>query len=252
VEAGSVNYYERHIGDYLKDTAHLSLLEHGVYTRLLDVYYTREGEIPETDVARLVGARTKEEKAALATVLAEFFELRIGGYGQARCDREIERLHDKRRKASASASARWQKSERNANASETHMRTNSERNANAMQETCEGNARAPVPRHQTPDTNTPPNPRKRGNVHEFPPGFDRFWLAYPKKVGKDAAARAFAKRKPDAALVDAMVAAVERQRVSDQWRKDGGQFIPNPATWLNEGRWLDEQPESDSIFARSL
>jgi uncharacterized protein YdaU (DUF1376 family) len=32
-----VNYYERHIGDYLKDTAHLSLLEHGIYTRLLDV-----------------------------------------------------------------------------------------------------------------------------------------------------------------------------------------------------------------------
>ena len=48
-----MNYYERHIGDYLKDTAHLSLLEHGVYSRLLDVYYTRESPIPAADAERL-------------------------------------------------------------------------------------------------------------------------------------------------------------------------------------------------------
>jgi hypothetical protein len=51
--ARHVNYYERHIGDYLKDTAHLSLLEHGIYTRLLDVYYTRECPIPKAEVSRL-------------------------------------------------------------------------------------------------------------------------------------------------------------------------------------------------------
>ena len=46
-----MNYYKRHIGDYLKDTAHLSLLEHGVYARLLDVYYTRETAIPDDQAA---------------------------------------------------------------------------------------------------------------------------------------------------------------------------------------------------------
>ena len=51
--AYSMNYYERHIGDYLKDTSHLSLLEHGVYTRLMDVYYTKETGIPKEDAARL-------------------------------------------------------------------------------------------------------------------------------------------------------------------------------------------------------
>lgn len=98
----------------------------------------------------------------------------------------------------------------------------------------------------------PPNPRKRGTVHEFPPGFDRVWSVYPRKVGKDAAAKAFAKRKPDAALVDAMVKAIQTQRSSPDWTKDGGQFIPHLATWLNQGRWMDEPGTSgaaNDIFA---
>lgn len=84
-----MNFYKRHIGDYLKDTAHLSLLEHGVYTRLLDVYYTRESGIPEAQAARLVGARSKEELAALAAVLEEFFKLEDGLWIQLRCEQEI-------------------------------------------------------------------------------------------------------------------------------------------------------------------
>lgn len=90
-----MNYYERHIGDYLKDTAHLSLLEHGIYTRLMDVYYTRECAIPAKEAARLIGARSKDEREALETVLAEFFVLVDGVHRQERCEREIERYHDK-------------------------------------------------------------------------------------------------------------------------------------------------------------
>lgn len=84
-----MNFYKRHIGDYLKDTAHLSLLEHGVYTRLLDVYYTRESGIPDEQAARLIGARGREEVAALKIVLGEFFELVDGTWIQDRCEREI-------------------------------------------------------------------------------------------------------------------------------------------------------------------
>jgi uncharacterized protein YdaU (DUF1376 family) len=159
-----VNYYERHIGDYLKDTAHLSLLEHGVYGRLLDVYYTREGAIPLDQVERLVGARSKEERAALASVLDEFFEVSDGKLHNSRCDREIKRYHDKQAKASASANARWKKSyaqtERNANA----MRTHSERTANAMRTQCEGNA----PSNQTPVT-IPSSLRSEGKRASAPP-----------------------------------------------------------------------------------
>lgn len=46
-----MNFYKRHIGDYIKDAAHLSLLEHGVYARLMDVYYTREAGIPDGQAA---------------------------------------------------------------------------------------------------------------------------------------------------------------------------------------------------------
>ncbi len=84
-----MNYYERHIGDYIKKTAHLSLLEHGVYTRLLDVYYDRENGIPDDKAARLVGARTEPETQALQVVLQEFFELRNGTWFNSRCDEEI-------------------------------------------------------------------------------------------------------------------------------------------------------------------
>lgn len=91
-----MNYYERHIGDYLKDTAHLSLLEHGIYARLLDVYYTRESAISDAHIARLIGARTKEEQAALRSVLTEFFVQEPGGdWTQPRCEREIERYQRK-------------------------------------------------------------------------------------------------------------------------------------------------------------
>lgn len=88
--ADAMNYYRRHIGDYLRDTSHLTLLEHGVYTRLLDVYYTREAAIPAGQAARLIGARSKEDREAVDRVLGEFFD-RVGdAWAQSRCDREIE------------------------------------------------------------------------------------------------------------------------------------------------------------------
>ena len=68
----------------------------------------------------------------------------------------------------------------------------------------------------------------------------KFWPAYPKKVGKDAALKAFEKRDPDSMLVELMLKAIEAQSKLKQWTDEGGKYIPNPATWLNEGRWKDE------------
>lgn len=69
--------------------------------------------------------------------------------------------------------------------------------------------------------------------------FEKFWQSFPSKVGKDAARKAFDKRKPDDALLAQMLSAIDAQRKSPKWLKDGGQFIPNPATWLTQGRWMD-------------
>jgi hypothetical protein len=70
-------------------------------------------------------------------------------------------------------------------------------------------------------------------------GFEEFWNYYPKKVGKEAARKSWDKYKPNIELV---LHTLEWQIESDQWRKSDGQFIPNPATYLNQGRWQDQQP----------
>ena len=86
-------------------------------------------------------------------------------------------------------------------------------------------------------TNTP---NGVNTPHNPPKGFSEFWRIYPRKVGKQAALKAWSKLKPSAELTQAILQAVEYQRTSPQWTKDGGQYIPNPATWLNQGRWEDE------------
>lgn len=83
-----------------------------------------------------------------------------------------------------------------------------------------------------PNQNPNPNARARGDG-----AFDRFWAEYPKKVGKGQAQKAFSKI---SVPVETLIEAVQRQRNSVQWQKDGGQYIPNPATWLNQRRWEDD------------
>ena len=70
--------------------------------------------------------------------------------------------------------------------------------------------------------------------------FDHFWAAYPRRVGKQDALKAWTKIKPDNVLLALILKAIENQKQGADWRKDEGQFIPHPATWLRAGRWLDE------------
>lgn len=90
-----MNYYERHLGDYARDAGHLSLLEHGAYTLLLDRYYTTEQGIPQDQAHRVCRARTKEERAAVDAVLAEFFVLESGVWTNGRAEREIDKMQAK-------------------------------------------------------------------------------------------------------------------------------------------------------------
>lgn len=70
--------------------------------------------------------------------------------------------------------------------------------------------------------------------------FDAFWKAYPRHTAKVVAERVWSKIKPDHALLAKILDAIERQSKSEQWTKDGGAFIPHPATWLNQRRWEDD------------
>ncbi len=83
--------------------------------------------------------------------------------------------------------------------------------------------------------NTPPENKLRD-------GFDIFWKGYPKKVGKEAAWKAWKKIKPDQALQKAIRKSVDDHKSWPAWEKNSGEFIPHPATYLNQGRWQDEAP----------
>lgn len=76
--------------------------------------------------------------------------------------------------------------------------------------------------------------------------FQRFWAAYPKKTAKPKAAKAFAQamKRTD---IRAMLAGLDRAKASDQWRRDGGKYIPHPASWLNQDRWADDDGESPAL-----
>lgn len=97
----------------------------------------------------------------------------------------------------------------------------------------------PTPSHGD-DGSVSDHPEKGTAAEKTDRLFEVFWLVYPKKVGKGDARKAFGKIRPSEKLVGMMIAAVKRQSASFQWTKDHGKYIPNPATWLNQQRWLDE------------
>ena len=70
--------------------------------------------------------------------------------------------------------------------------------------------------------------------------FETFWDAYPRHVAKDKARTAF--KAVPLKEIPALMESLEKHKRSDQWTKDGGQFIPYPAKWLNEKRWKGDAP----------
>lgn len=89
-----------------------------------------------------------------------------------------------------------------------------------------------------------PNPRLGGIAWEK--SFARFWQAYPKRVSKGQAEKTWRKLSPDEQLILKILQGIERAKTSDQWLKDGGQFIPYPSTWLNAKGWEDEAFKAES------
>ena len=89
---------------------------------------------------------------------------------------------------------------------------------------------------------------KSSDSLEYTKDFLSFWKAYPRKVGKGEAFKAWKKAKLPA--LTSIVEAVETQKESKQWKKEDGRFIPNPATWLNQRRWEDELQELNNEYKK--
>jgi hypothetical protein len=107
-------------------------------------------------------------------------------------------------------------------------------------------ASANVSQRKTQSAHTEADAEALNTVSASADAFTAFWAAWPKHPRK--VARRQCEKKFNAALSDgvnsaAIMAAVERAKASEDWRKDGGAFIPAPMTWLNQARW--EAPSVD-------
>lgn len=85
---------------------------------------------------------------------------------------------------------------------------------------------------------------------DFEQMFLSFWGAFPKKVAKKDAMKAFKALKPDGELLSAMLSAIEKSKKSGKW--DDAQFIPYPATWLRGERWKDETADAYSETQKAV
>ncbi len=162
-----MNFYKHHIGDFDQATRHLSFVEDAAYSRCIRKYYAEERPLPVDikAVQRLIGARTKEEKEAVQSVLEEFFTLESDGWHNKRCDAEIARADAQ---AEANRKVAHEREERkrarlveqqSTNRSETAS-TNRQALVNESSEHSEHESfgsrepsQTPDSRHQTPDSN---------------------------------------------------------------------------------------------------
>lgn len=81
-------------------------------------------------------------------------------------------------------------------------------------------------------------------------GFDTFWSAYPKKVGKEKCLNWFLIHRPNDELLQKMLKTIEEYKNTKQWSNP--QYIPHPYTWLNQGRWDDEiEQETFSSYSKT-
>jgi len=86
--------------------------------------------------------------------------------------------------------------------------------------------------------------KRREDTNTAPDGFESFWKTYPKKVGKPSAIKAF--KRVQSSLND-ILQNLEIMVVSEAWTKNAGQYVPNPATYLNDRRWEDGAAQKETL-----
>lgn len=95
---------------------------------------------------------------------------------------------------------------------------------------------------------------EKKNTSRYTDEFEQFWQAYPRKVGKGAAFKVWKRLNGIRPKIDELVQIIEQHKKTEQWRRNNGQFVPHPQTWLNQERWNDEinAPSEDPEDLRNL
>ncbi|BBP71146.1 hypothetical protein PHLH6_31500 [Pseudomonas sp. Seg1] len=225
-------YMQFYVADYLADTTHLTAEEHGAYMLLLFSYW-QTGKPLRIDRLATVARIPNERWPSVADTLSEFFHVTETHWVQFRVEADLEAVNSKVVTASnagkASARAKALKKQLELNERSTTVEDSLQRNGN----------------HKDTDTYTDKN------TNNTPPMVDdlfpKFWKMYPNKKGKAAAEKAWKKLKVTADLFGQIAEGLAAQVVCEAWVKDGGQFIPHPATWLNGKRWEDEVKVASNV-----
>lgn len=103
-----------------------------------------------------------------------------------------------------------------------------------------GGAPEPSLNHQEPPSIARSPSRPKRKVQSEHPLFAEFYGAYPLKVNRPAALKAFAELNPDAPTLKAMLAAIVSQGLADRCSAGEARFVSHPANWLNGRRWEDQ------------
>jgi uncharacterized protein YdaU (DUF1376 family) len=206
-----------YLNDYLADTVLLTLQQHGAYLLLISHYWNNAIAPANADDLQVIcRCRTDADRDAVAYVVQTFFTSDGVRLYQKRIDQELLKAGSISEKRKIAALSRYANAPAIASANAVQLHTQSQSQSQLQKK--EPKTSSPMP----------------GDL------FDLFWSTYPKKVGKGAAEKAFKKVKPSKELAERMIQAITLQRESEAWRKENGQYIPNPATWLNQTRWEDD------------
>lgn len=210
-----MHYYSRHVGDYAKDTRHLSMIEHGAYTLLLDYAYATERGLPENpeEIFRITSSISEQEQQAVLRIVSEFFKK---GRNK-RVKAEIFKFND--RSAKAKASAQLSVDVRSAKAK-----------ASVKQRARASTNHSPIPNNHEPLSE---------GVSELTlvQQAEKIYEAYPRRVGRAEALKKITKAIGHWGFQDLLTATVNYAG-----SVSGGEmrFIPHPGTWFHQQRYADD------------
>jgi uncharacterized protein YdaU (DUF1376 family) len=205
-------------GDYGRKTAHLSVVENGAYLLLLIHCYATGRLLPSEKAAlyRIARAHDDVERGAVDSVVGQFFVLQEGGYHNSRADAELakrselkERLSDSGRRG---AQKKWGTNGR------ANGQASGEANGKAIREANSLSMANPQPQPQEEKKNISA-PKKPVRAYNEPPGFLRFWEAYPRKIDRKEAAQIWTKAGLEI-FTDQILAGLARWTTCEQWQSE--------------------------------
>lgn len=229
-----MKFYKRYMGDYGRDTAHLSLAEHGAYTLLLDHYYSTEAPLPADAAAlyRICRAFEKAEQRCVLSVADAYFPVGEDGLRHnVRADKQIP--EDLR--VIETARANGKKGGRPPKT--THTESGEEPIGNPVGFQLETNGEPNGKTLQTPDSREEAKAKSlERQAARSSARFAEFWQAYPNKRGKADAEKTWRRKGLDG-IADRIIADVLARIAGDRQWRDG--FIPHGSTYVNAEGWQD-------------